>query len=70
MISVQLVSVLAGELLDAVGCKACRLFPIGVQRVAGQIEAADLFLLLEQFGVAVLREGLYLVAVSVGGLIS
>ena len=68
MIAVQLVSVLAGELLDAVGRKACRLFPIGVQRVAGQIEAADLFLLLEQFGVAVLREGLYLVAVGVGSL--
>ena len=42
----------------AVGGEARRLFPVGVQRVAGQVEAADLFFLLEQLGVAVLREWL------------
>ena len=55
--------ILAGKLLDAVGGKAGRLLPVGIQRMTRQIESADLFFLLEQLGVAVLRERLDLVAV-------
>ncbi len=38
--------ILAGEVFDGVGADAGRFFPVSVQRMAGQVQAADLFFLL------------------------
>ena len=69
MIAVQLVSVLAGELLDAVGRKACRLFPIGVQRVAGQVQARDLFFHFQQLAGIILTQVGHLIIIVLGGFL-
>ena len=61
--------VLAGEVLDGVGTDAGRFFPVGIQRMTGQIQAADLFFLLEQLGVTVLRQLADLIAVLLCGIL-
>ena len=54
---VQPMRFLAGQGLDGMGRKLCRLLPVRIQRVPGQVQAADLFFLLQQFGVGVFFEG-------------
>ena len=51
------------KILDGVGCNACRLFPVSIQRMTGQIQAADFLFLLEQFLMAVFRQLLYFIAI-------
>ena len=55
--------ILAGEGFDGVGADAGRLFPVSVQRMAGQIQTADLFFLLQQLSRGVLCQGADLVDV-------
>ena len=53
---VQPMRFLAGQGLDGMGRKLCRLLPVRIQRVPGQVQAADLFFLLQQFGMGVFFE--------------
>ena len=55
-LAILYVGVLAGQRLDGVRGNARGLFPVGVQRMTGQIESADLFFLLEQLLAAVLLQ--------------
>ena len=55
--------ILAGESLDGVGANTGRLFPVSIQRMAGQVQTADLFFLLQQLGRSVLCQGTDLVDV-------
>ena len=58
-------SILPGQGFDGVGGEPRRLFPVSVQRVAGQVQAADFFFLLKQLCMAVLRECFDLIAVGI-----
>ena len=48
--------ILAGQILDGVGRDPRRLLTVGIQRMAGQIQAADILFLLQQLLVAVFRQ--------------
>ena len=55
--------ILAGQILDGVGRDPRRLLTVGVQRMAGQVQAADILFLLQQFLVTVFRQLFDLIAV-------
>ena len=61
--------ILASEVFDGVGADAGRFFPVSVQRMAGQVQAADLFFLLQQLGRGVLCQGADLVDVLLRALL-
>ena len=64
MAIVRHIGILTDQSFDGVGGKLSRLLPVGIQRMTGKVQAADLFLLLEQLGVGILRAGLDLIAVG------
>ena len=45
---IQYMGILPGQCFDGVGGEPRRLFPVSVQRVAGQVQAADILFLLQQ----------------------
>ena len=62
---IQYMGILPGQRFDGVGGEPRRLFPVSVQRVAGQVQAADFFFLLKQLCMAVLRECFDLITVGI-----
>ena len=61
--------ILAGESLNGMGADEGRLFPVSIQRMAGQVQTADLFFLLQQLGRSVLCQGTDLVDVLLQALL-